>query len=87
MVGPTDVGKSSLCRMLLNWAVRSGWGPTMVDLDIGERPQVTTVITACQQHHALAPCIKLWPQRVVKVTHLYLASSSDSWKHCAYPQR
>eukprot|EP00891_Asterochloris_glomerata_P007429 jgi/Astpho2/7429/e_gw1.00114.56.1_t len=36
VVGPTDVGKSSLCRLLLNWAVRSGWGPTMVDLDIGQ---------------------------------------------------
>ena len=38
VVGPTDVGKSSLCRLLLNWAVRSSWGPTMVDLDIGEWP-------------------------------------------------
>lgn len=35
IVGPTDVGKSSLCRILLNYAVRSGWFPAMVDLDIG----------------------------------------------------
>lgn len=36
VVGPTDVGKSTLCRLLLNYAVRSNWTPTMIDLDIGE---------------------------------------------------
>ena len=35
VVGPTDVGKSSLCKILLNYAVRMGWCPTYVDLDIG----------------------------------------------------
>ncbi|PNG99534.1 Protein CLP1, partial [Tetrabaena socialis] len=33
VVGPTDSGKSTLCRLLCNWAVRSGWQPTFVDLD------------------------------------------------------
>ena len=36
VVGPTDSGKSSLCKILLNYAVRTGWAPVMVDLDIGE---------------------------------------------------
>ncbi|PSC75129.1 CLP1-like protein [Micractinium conductrix] len=36
VVGPTDVGKSSLCKILLNYAVRGGWAPTFVDLDIGQ---------------------------------------------------
>lgn len=36
LLGPTDSGKSSLTRMLLNWGVRSGWEPTFVDLDIGQ---------------------------------------------------
>lgn len=36
VVGPTDVGKSTLCRILLNYAVRSGWSPVMIDLDIGK---------------------------------------------------
>ena len=36
VVGPTDVGKSTLCRLLLNYAVRSNWTPTMIDLDIGK---------------------------------------------------
>ena len=35
MVGPTDSGKSSLCKVLLNYGVRNGWAPTFVDLDIG----------------------------------------------------
>ncbi|KAK9842588.1 hypothetical protein WJX81_007645 [Elliptochloris bilobata] len=36
VVGPTDVGKSSLCKLLLNYAVRYGFAPTAVDLDIGQ---------------------------------------------------
>eukprot|EP00808_Paulinella_micropora_P023181 g10828.t1 len=36
VVGPTDVGKSTLTRLLLNYAVRSGWRPTYVDLDVGQ---------------------------------------------------
>ncbi|KAJ6812415.1 protein CLP1-like protein [Iris pallida] len=29
VVGPTDSGKSSLCRMLLSWACKQGWKPTL----------------------------------------------------------
>jgi polynucleotide 5'-kinase involved in rRNA processing len=36
VAGPTDSGKSSMCRMLLNWAVRAQHQPTYVDLDIGK---------------------------------------------------
>ncbi|XP_020679215.1 protein CLP1 homolog isoform X4 [Dendrobium catenatum] len=36
VVGPTDSGKSSLCRMLLSWACKQGWKPMFVDLDIGQ---------------------------------------------------
>ncbi|KAK7076353.1 Cleavage polyadenylation factor subunit clp1 [Halocaridina rubra] len=36
IVGPTDVGKSTLCRILLNYAVRMGRRPIFVDLDIGQ---------------------------------------------------
>jgi hypothetical protein len=31
-----DVGKSTLCRILLNYAVRAGWAPTFADMDIGQ---------------------------------------------------
>ncbi|XP_011408436.2 PREDICTED: polyribonucleotide 5'-hydroxyl-kinase Clp1-like [Amphimedon queenslandica] len=34
--GPTDVGKSTLCRLLSNYAVRSGHQPILVDIDVGQ---------------------------------------------------
>jgi len=42
VVGPTDVGKSTVCRLLLNYAARLGRGPIFVDLDVG---QVCTPLT------------------------------------------
>jgi polynucleotide 5'-kinase involved in rRNA processing len=36
VVGPMDVGKSTLCRLLLNYAVRMGRRPICVDLDVGQ---------------------------------------------------
>ncbi len=35
LVGPTDAGKSTLVKILLNYAVRMGVSPMLVDLDIG----------------------------------------------------
>ncbi|XP_014210127.1 protein CLP1 homolog [Copidosoma floridanum] len=36
IVGPSDVGKSTLCRLLLNYAVRMGRRPIFVDLDVAQ---------------------------------------------------
>ena len=36
VVGPTDTGKSTFCRILLNYAVRMGRAPIFVDLDVGQ---------------------------------------------------
>lgn len=36
VVGPTDVGKSTVCKILLNYAVRQGRRPIYVDLDAGQ---------------------------------------------------
>lgn len=36
VVGPSDVGKSTLCRLLVNYAVRSGHTPVLCDLDVGQ---------------------------------------------------
>lgn len=36
IVGPCDVGKSTLCRILLNYAVRLGHRPILTDLDVGQ---------------------------------------------------
>jgi len=36
VVGPTNAGKSTISRILLNYAVRAGWHPTFLDLDVGQ---------------------------------------------------
>ncbi|CAG9463671.1 unnamed protein product [Pedinophyceae sp. YPF-701] len=36
VVGNMDAGKSTLIRTLASWGVRTGWHPTVVDLDIGQ---------------------------------------------------
>ncbi|XP_015926999.2 polyribonucleotide 5'-hydroxyl-kinase Clp1 [Parasteatoda tepidariorum] len=36
VVGPADSGKSSLCRLLLNYAARLGRKPFLIDLDVGQ---------------------------------------------------
>ena len=37
VVGGTDVGKTTLCRLLLNYAVRLGRRPVFIDLDVGQQ--------------------------------------------------
>ena len=36
VVGPTDAGKSTIARVLLNYAHRARWEATAVDLDVGQ---------------------------------------------------
>lgn len=36
LVGPTDSGKTTLSKILLNYATRKGHSPVFVDLDIGQ---------------------------------------------------
>ena len=36
IAGPTDAGKSTLTRILLNYAVRRGRKPLFLDLDVGQ---------------------------------------------------
>ncbi|WKX98749.1 hypothetical protein Q1695_013993 [Nippostrongylus brasiliensis] len=36
LVGPTDVGKTTVCRILCNYAVRQGRSPVYIDLDVGQ---------------------------------------------------
>ncbi|XP_050388595.1 polyribonucleotide 5'-hydroxyl-kinase Clp1 [Patella vulgata] len=36
IVGPTDVGKSTLCRILCNYGARLGRAPIFADLDVGQ---------------------------------------------------
>jgi polyribonucleotide 5'-hydroxyl-kinase len=36
IVGPPDVGKTSLCKILINYAVKQGGKPLFVDIDTNE---------------------------------------------------
>ncbi|ESN90688.1 hypothetical protein HELRODRAFT_70975 [Helobdella robusta] len=36
IVGPSDVGKSTLSRILVNYGTRLGWTPLFIDLDVGQ---------------------------------------------------
>lgn len=36
VVGPVDVGKSTVCKIFLNYAVKQGRTPLFVDLDVGQ---------------------------------------------------
>ena len=46
LVGPTDVGKSSVSKILCNYAVRKGWHPLFVDLDLGQNGIATPATVA-----------------------------------------
>ena len=37
VVGPQDVGKTTLCTLLLNYAVRQGRRPIFADLDVSQK--------------------------------------------------
>ena len=62
VVGPVDSGKSSLARILLNYAVRAGWAPTAVDLDLGEGSSaqsshpISCSLTCSRSHVHVALC-------------------------------
>ncbi|XP_014774939.1 polyribonucleotide 5'-hydroxyl-kinase Clp1 [Octopus bimaculoides] len=36
IVGPKDVGKSTVCKLFLNYCVRAGHAPLFVDIDVGQ---------------------------------------------------
>lgn len=50
VVGPADVGKSTVCRLLLSYAVRVGRRPTLVELDVGQSGVSKTEIFRINQH-------------------------------------
>lgn len=55
VTGLPDVGKSTLCRMLVNWAARLGRTPILVDLDVGQN-QVSVPGTIGKKNLELILC-------------------------------
>ena len=44
IVGPTDSGKTSLCKLLVNYAVRMGRRPVFADLDVGQGKYLQAIL-------------------------------------------
>jgi len=65
VVGPSDVGKSTIARILLSYAVRAGWKPTFVDLDCGQNT-ITVPVRAILS--VLSCFLQYLPQGVVAAT-------------------
>ena len=63
VVGPPDVGKSSVCKILLNYAVRMGRQPCFVDVDVGQvrpwwwRPLVLFLLSNYSSAPLLFVCV------------------------------
>jgi polyribonucleotide 5'-hydroxyl-kinase len=54
VAGPSDTGKSSVCRLLANYVARCGSGAILVDLDIGQGEfSVPGCISAVPVHRPL----------------------------------
>ena len=52
LAGPTDSGKSTICKILTNYAVRCGSSPLFVDLDVGQGSlTVPGCVAACGAEH------------------------------------
>jgi len=56
IVGPSDVGKSSLSKILINYAARQGWSPLFIDLDLGQNAiSVPGTVSAAPIDHPINP--------------------------------
>ena len=56
IVGPADVGKSSLSKILINYAARQAWSPLFIDLDLGQNAiSVPGTISAAPIDHPINP--------------------------------
>ena len=82
IVGPTDVGKSTLCRLLLNYAVRMGRRPVFVDLDVGQGSISLPgkLSTKCREINVVADDEKLIPRK--KISSNQISSFTFQFFNC-----
>eukprot|EP00727_Mastigamoeba_balamuthi_P007363 m51a1_g3247 hypothetical protein (420) ;mRNA; f:140764-142356 len=55
VAGPPDSGKSSLCRLLLSYAARSGHSPVYVDVDVGRASGIPGTVWAASVRYPPPP--------------------------------
>ena len=78
VVGPVDVGKSTLCQLLLNYAVRMGRRPVFIDLDVGQVHVYTCSVTV---YIILTP---LQSPGTLKTFNYFFANSKDIHSTCTF---
>ena len=86
LVGPTDAGKSTICKILINYAVRCGSYPMFVDLDIGQGSLTPPgCVSACVAEHPIDIEESRFPGEPPVVYYVGSASPSenpDLYRHC-----
>jgi polyribonucleotide 5'-hydroxyl-kinase len=86
LVGPTDSGKSTICKILANYAVRCGSSPLFVDLDVGQGSlTVPGCVSACAVEHPVDVEEAVFPGEPPVVFYVGSASPSenaDLYRHC-----
>lgn len=86
LVGPSDSGKSTLCKILLNYAVRAGKGPVFADVDIGQGSlTVPGCLAACAVENPVDVEEGGFPGEPPVVFYYGGVSPSDNaslYKHC-----
>ncbi|XP_058464226.1 protein CLP1 homolog [Malaya genurostris] len=78
VVGPMDVGKSTLCRIFLNYAVRLGRRPVYVDLDVGQGSIAIPGTIGALLVERPAPVAEGFAQQAPLVYHFGHTSPSDN---------
>lgn len=78
IVGPMDVGKTTLCRIFLNYAVRLGRRPIYVDLDVGQGGIAIPGTIGALLVERPAPVAEGFSQQAPLVYHFGHISPSDN---------
>ncbi|XP_055535949.1 protein CLP1 homolog [Wyeomyia smithii] len=78
IVGPMDVGKTTLCRIFLNYAVRLGRRPVYVDLDVGQGAIAIPGTIGALLVERPAPVAEGFAQQAPLVYHFGHTSPSDN---------
>uniref|UniRef100_A0A1Q3FCE4 Protein CLP1 homolog n=1 Tax=Culex tarsalis TaxID=7177 RepID=A0A1Q3FCE4_CULTA len=78
IVGPMDVGKTTLCRIFLNYAVRLGRRPIYVDLDVGQGGIAIPGTIGALLVERPAPVAEGFSQQAPLVYHFGHTSPSDN---------
>ena len=78
IVGPSDVGKNTLCKILLNYAIRSASKPMFIDIDPqGNMISITGTIAAGTVEHLIEANNHIGPNITIPLTY-FLATHNPN---------